>query len=322
MTVAQLADKQRTLSASDVAFRIAPRLNAAGRMDVAQTVIELFETKEEEKARDLAARLNQLNSDRQQSEQEIVLSLEQRLTEPQFADARCIVLDGDGWHRGVIGIAATRVVERTYRPALVISKENGEGHGSGRSIPAFHLLEALESCHELFTRFGGHSHAVGFSLASEHIEELRRRLDDYARARLKAEDLIPVLEAESEIELSNINPELICTVQRMEPFGVGNREPLFIARNLRVALPPKVLKEKHAKLRLEQINGRAMRFDAMAWRMADRISTEGILANDSVDVAFTLDENTHPEFGGIELRVCDFRRSDNSAKILQATVAG
>ena len=322
MTVAQLADKQHTLSASDVAFRIAPRINAAGRMDVAQTVIELFETRDEEKARELAARLNQLNSDRQQSEQEIVQSLEQRLIEPEFADARCIVLDGDGWHRGVIGIAATRVVERTYRPALVISRENGEGHGSGRSIPAFHLLEALESCHELFTRFGGHSHAVGFSLPSERIEELRQRLDDYARARLTEKDLIPVLEAESEIELGGITPELIRTVQRMEPFGVGNREPLFIAANLRVLLPPKVLKEKHAKLRLEQMSGRAMRFDAMAWRMADRISNEGILANDRVDIAFTLDENTHPEFGGIELRVYDFRRSENSVRVIQTTAAG
>jgi len=319
MTVAQLADKQRDLSASDVAFRIAPRMNAAGRMDVAQTVIELFEAKEEDKARDLAARLNQLNADRQQSEQEIVQYLEQRLTEPQFADARCIVLDGDGWHRGVIGIAATRVVERTYRPALVISRENGEGHGSGRSIPAFHLLEALESCHELFTRFGGHSHAVGFSLPSERIDELRQRLDDYARARLTSEDLVPVLEAESEIELAGITPELIRTVQRMEPFGVGNREPMFIARRLRVLLPPKILKEKHAKLRVEQTNGKAMRFDAMAWRMAERIANEGILANDCVDIAFTLDENTHPEFGGIELRVCDFRRSENQTRIIHGT---
>ena len=309
MTVAQLADKQRRLSASDVAFRIAPRMNAAGRMDVAQTVIELFEAREEEKARELAARLNQLNSDRQASEQQIVQTLEARLTEPQFADARCIVLDGDGWHRGVIGIAATRVVERTYRPALVISRDNGEAHGSGRSIPAFHLLSALESCHELFTRFGGHAHAVGFSLPSERIDELRARLDFYARRRLTPEDLIPVLEAEAKIELSGINPELIQTVQRMEPFGVGNREPMFVARQLRVLLPPKVLKDKHAKMRVAQTNGKAMRFDAMAWRMAERIAAEGILANDTIDLAFTLDENTHPDFGGIELRVCDFKKS-------------
>jgi single-stranded-DNA-specific exonuclease len=309
MSVAQLAEKQRQLSASDVAFRIAPRINAAGRMDVAETVIELFETREDEKARELAARLNQLNSDRQQSEQEIVQALEARLAEPQFAEARCIVLDGEGWHRGVIGIAATRVVERTCRPALVISRENGEGHGSGRSIPAFHLLSALESCHELFTRFGGHAHAVGFSLPSDRIAELRERLDKYARERLTADDLVPVLEAESEIELGGITPELIRTVRLMEPFGVGNREPIFVCRNVRVLLPPKVLKDKHIKLRVEQVNGKAMRFDAMAWRMAERISGEGILANDCVDLAFSLDENTHPEFGGIELRVCDFKRS-------------
>ena len=312
MTVAHLADKQRQLSASDVAFRIAPRMNAAGRMDIAQTVIELFEARDEDQARDLASRLNQLNSERQLSEQQIVQNLESRLTEPQFADARCIVLDGEGWHRGVIGIAATRVVERTYRPALVISRENGEGHGSGRSIPAFHLLAALESCHEVFTRFGGHAHAVGFSLPSDRIDELRTRLDAYARARLTPEDLIPVLEAEAEIGLSDINPELIRTVQRMEPFGVGNREPLFIARQLRVLLPPKSIKEKHVKLRLEQTDGRAMRFDAMAWRMAERISAEGILAHTIIDLAFTLDENTHPEFGGIELRACDFRKSSQS----------
>jgi single-stranded-DNA-specific exonuclease len=309
MTVAQLGDKQRQLSASDVAFRIAPRMNAAGRMDVAQTVIELFEARDEDRARELAARLNQLNSDRQQSEQEIVQALEARLAEPQFAEARCIVLDGEGWHRGVIGIAATRVVERTCRPALVISRENGEGYGSGRSIPAFHLLAALEYCHELFTRYGGHSHAVGFSLPSDRINELRARIDSYARARLTPEDLVPVLEAEAELELSGITPELIRTVRRMEPFGVGNREPVFVARNLRVLLPPKLLKEKHAKLRVEQVNGKAMRFDAMAWRMAERISAEGVLANDSLDLAFSLDENTHPEFGGIELRVCDFRVS-------------
>ncbi|HWC18777.1 MAG TPA: single-stranded-DNA-specific exonuclease RecJ [Terriglobales bacterium] len=306
MTVAQLADQQRQLSASDVAFRIAPRMNAAGRMDIAQTVIELFEARDEDKATELAARLNQLNSERQISEQQIVQNLEARLNEPQFADARCIVLDGEGWHRGVIGIAATRVVERTYRPALVISRENGEGHGSGRSIPAFHLLAALESCHELFTRFGGHAHAVGFSLPSDRIDELRCRLDAYARARLTSEDLVPLLEAEAEIDLGGINSELIRTVQRMEPFGVGNREPVFIARQLRVLLPPKVLKEKHVKLRVEQSNGRAMRFNAMAWRMADRISAEGVLANGNIDLAFTLDENTHPEFGGMELRVCDF----------------
>jgi single-stranded-DNA-specific exonuclease len=313
MTVSQLADKQRRLSASDVAFRIAPRMNAAGRMDVAQTVIELFEAKEEDKAHDLAVKLNQLNSDRQQSEQEIVQALEARLSEPELADARCIVLDGDGWHRGVIGIAATRVVERTYRPALVISRENGDGHGSGRSIPSFHLLAALESCQHLFTRFGGHAHAVGFSLPCDRIGELRSHLDAYARLKLTEDDLIPVLTAESELDFLSISPDLARSVQLMEPFGVGNREPIFIARGVKVLVPPKILKDKHAKLRVTQPNGRMKTFSAMAWRMAERVSAEGILANDHLDLAFTLDENTHPEFGGIELRVADWRKSSRAA---------
>jgi single-stranded-DNA-specific exonuclease len=220
----------------------------------------------------------------------------------------------------VIGIAATRVVERTYRPALVISREEGEGHGSGRSIPAFHLLNALESCHELFTRFGGHAHAVGFSLPCERIPELRERLDAYARERLTADDLIPVLQAESELSLCDITPELVRMVQRMEPFGVGNREPVFVARGLQLMLPPKILKEKHAKLRVSQTNGRVRNFNAMAWRMAERISQEGILANDTIDLAFTLDENPHPDFGGIELRVCDFKRSESHVRAAQTAV--
>jgi len=148
MQISQLQDRQRNLTASDVAFRIAPRINAAGRMDIAQSVIDLFGTSDSESAVQIAQKLNDLNSDRQQTEQMILKEIDLRLTEdPEFQDASCVVLDGEGWHRGVIGIIASRVVERTGRPALVLSRENGEAQGSGRSIPAYHLLEALESCH-------------------------------------------------------------------------------------------------------------------------------------------------------------------------------
>lgn len=322
MQIAQLEDKQRCLTASDVAFRIAPRINAAGRMDIAQSVIDLFGTRDAECAAQIAQKLNELNSDRQQTEQMILKEIDLRLSEdPEFRDASCVVLDGDGWHRGVIGITASRVVERTGRPALVLSRENGEAHGSGRSIAAYHLLEALESCHELFTRFGGHAHAVGFSLPCDRIPELRARLNTHACERLTPEDFIPVLELEDEIQLTQVTPELLRTIARLEPFGMGNPEPLFLARGVRLLLPPKVLKEKHAKLRVRQevlktslpeqrANGTGIQqnFDALAWRMAERIAEEKLLANDLVDLAFTLEENTHPEFGGIQLSVCDLKR--------------
>ena len=322
MQIAQLQEKQRCLTASDVAFRIAPRINAAGRMDIAQSVIDLFGKRDAESATQIAQKLNELNSDRQQTEQMILKEIDLRLAEdPEFQHASCLVLDGDGWHRGVIGITASRVVERTGRPALVLSRENGEAHGSGRSIPAYHLLEALESCHELFTRFGGHAHAVGFSLPCDRIPELRTRLNAHARERLTADDFIPVLELENQIELTQITPDLLRTIASLEPFGMGNPEPVFLARSVRLLLPPKVLKEKHVKLRVRQEvpktslpgqreNGKGVQhnFDALAWRMAERIAEQKLLANDIVDLAFTLEENTHPEFGGIQLSVCDLKK--------------
>ena len=176
LEVAKLGDG-RALTAAEVAFRIAPRLNAAGRMDVARDVVDLFDDNEKdmERAREIAGRLDQLNAGRQEEERRIMDSIEHRLEEePALREAYCVVLDGEGWHRGVIGITASRLVEKHGRPTLVISRDGDEAHGSGRSISSFHLLQALESCHELFSRYGGHAHAVGFALPSANIEKLRR----------------------------------------------------------------------------------------------------------------------------------------------------
>ncbi len=185
-------DGSRPLSAGDIAFRVAPRLNAAGRMDVAERVIGLFTEKDAAKAAEMAMELDRLNGDRQQAEQRIIEEINARMeASPELKEAYCLVLEGEGWHRGVIGICASRVVERWRRPALVLSSEDGEAHGSGRSIPAFHLLQALEACPELFSRFGGHAHAIGCALPTERIPELRSRLDAYARQRLTPADFVP-----------------------------------------------------------------------------------------------------------------------------------
>ena len=308
MEAASLGSKP--LSAGDVAFRIAPRINAAGRMDVAQDVIELFTVKDAERARELAARLNQLNSDRQEEEKRIMAAVDARFAgAPEMADSYCIVVDGEEWHRGVIGIAATRVVEKYCRPTLVLSIENGEAYGSGRSIPAFHLLDALESCREMFTRFGGHAHAVGFSLPSERVPELRAALDTYARARLTPEDFVPTLRYDGEIALTDVTSALYETIVKLEPFGMGNAEPVFAAPGVRVTLPPRIMKEKHLRLKLAQPNGtnNPRAFNAIGWRMAER--AQGILAGDTVDAAFTLEHNDHPDFGGLELRLFDVRKA-------------
>lgn len=319
MEVSGLADSGRAVNAGDVGFRLGPRINAAGRMDVARDVIELFTCKMPERCREIADKLNLLNTERQNEEARIVAAIEKQLEEqPELAQKFCVVFDGDGWHRGVVGIVASRVVEKTGRPALVIAREGEEAHGSGRSISRLHLLDALESCHSLFTRFGGHAHAVGFALPSQHLPELKQRLDDYVRSRLSPEDLEPELDIAAEIPLSQVTPKLLQVLEQLEPFGQGNPEPVFASREVNLVTPPRIVKEQHVKFRVNQrlpdIKP-SFSYEAVGWRMAARLSGEPYLPGDRLDVAFTVTVNEHPEFGGLELKLEDFRRSMVAANL-------
>ena len=308
-------DGSRPLSAGDIAFRVAPRLNAAGRMDVAERVIRLFTEKDAGKAAEMTMELSQLNGDRQQAEQRIIEEIHARIeASPELQQAYCLVLEGEGWHRGVIGICASRVVERWRRPTLVLSCEDGEAHGSGRSIPAFHLLQALESCSEVFDRFGGHAHAIGCALPAERIPELRARLDGHARRCLTPDDFVPVLEYDAEIGLDEVSHDFWLALQKLEPFGTGNPVPVFVVRNSKLVQPARTLKEKHIKLRVvsgdDVDNKRFQRArEVLGWRLAERVSQESLVAGDILDLAFTLDYNQHPDFGGVQLNLVDFTRS-------------
>src|SRR6266849_7086734 len=216
LEVAQISTQSPPTS-TEVAFRIAPRINAAGRMDVARDVIELFSVKDAERARELAAKLDKLNTDRQEEERKILAAVEERFSgDPALCDAYCIVVDGEGWHRGVIGITATRVLERYNRPTIVISREGEEAFGSGRSIRAFHLLEAIESCSDLFSRYGGHAHACGFAMPAANVPQLRAKLDEFARARLTLADFDPALDLDAELELGEITPALFEALRLLE----------------------------------------------------------------------------------------------------------
>jgi single-stranded-DNA-specific exonuclease len=322
--VSGLADIGRSLAAGDVGFRLGPRINAAGRMDVARDVIELFTSRDAERCREIATRLDLLNSQRQSEEARIVNEIETMLAaDPSLAAKHCLVFDGDGWHRGVVGIVASRVVEKTGRPALVIARDGEEAHGSGRSIAALHLLQALESCHDLFTRFGGHSHAVGFALPSAQLPELKLRLNKYAEECLSAEDLIPEIEIDAEIPLRAVSPDLRNQICRIEPFGQGNPEPVFSSVGASVLLPPRFIKDKHVKLRVNQTQPdgkRSFSYEAMGWRMAERVQNEAVMPGDLVDIAYKITMNDHPEFGGLELTLEDFRRS--SAAVLARPANG
>jgi single-stranded-DNA-specific exonuclease len=304
---------ERAIDAGDVGFRLGPRINAAGRMDVARDVIDLFTCKDQARCKDIAEKLNQLNLERQSEEQRIVAEIDEQLAaEPDLTGKFCMVFDGDGWHRGVVGIVASRVVEKTGRPALVIAKDAEEAHGSGRSITAFHLLNALESCHDLFTRFGGHAHAVGFAMPSKDVPALKQRLNAYAQTMLRPEDLLPELSIDAEITLSSVTPELLESLSRLEPFGHGNREPVFSSCGVSLLMPPRILKEKHIKLRVNQRlpnTKPSFNYEAVGWRMAERAQAAALLPGDNLDVAYKIGLNFHPDFGGLELTLEDFRRS-------------
>jgi len=313
-------DSGQAINSGDVAFRLAPRINAAGRMDVAQDVVELFSTHDEARARELAEHLDRLNAERQAEEQRIMAEIHERLDgDAALRERYCMVIDGEGWHRGVIGICATRAMERTGRPTLVVARDGEEAHGSGRSIEAFHLLDALESCAGLFIRFGGHARAAGFALPSERLPELCEALDRYAHTRLTPADFIQTLAVDAELGLEQITPQFHAMIEQLRPFGMGNPEPVFAARGVRLGLPPKVLKEKHLRLRVVKEtpgnNGRAQfhAFDAMGWRMVERTEKEPLVAGDVLDIAFTVEKNSNPEFAGIRLSLRDYAMAAKTA---------
>jgi single-stranded-DNA-specific exonuclease len=305
LRVAQIDPAQRPITPVDIGFRIGPRINAAGRMDIASEVVELFTTKDPQRAQAIAQKLEQLNTERRNTEAAALAEILAQLDHEQFRHSRCLVIDGDGWHRGVIGILASRVVDRTGKPTLVLAHEDGEAYGSGRSIPSFHLLNAIESCRDLFTRFGGHAHAAGFSLPSKRVPELRCRLADYAEANLAEADLGSPLECDAELPIEEVNETLYAWLRKLEPCGMDNEEPVFVAENLRLAAPPRVMKEKHLRLRVASDGGSTL--SAVGFNCAERLQRLHLAQDARIDLAYNVRKNEHPQFGGIELAIVDLR---------------
>jgi len=315
---AELDPAARELTGFDVAFRLAPRINAAGRMDVASDVIDLFTTRDAALATELAAKLERLNRERRDAESAALLLIDERLrTDRELAAGRLLVIDGEGWHRGIIGILASRVVERTAKPAIVVSVEDGVAYGSGRSVDGFVLLEAIESCADLFTRFGGHAFAVGFALPYEKISELKHRLSAFAEERLAEHVPERVLHLHAELPLDRVTPVLAGWLRKLEPHGHGNPEPVFLARHVRLLAAPRILKERHLRLDLRQEPepGRAAlqstgAMRAVGWDFAARAAGLGLAQGTLIDLAYRVRINEHPEYGGIEAEIAGIRNAE------------
>jgi single-stranded-DNA-specific exonuclease len=296
-------------------------------MDIASDVVELFLTRNPARAHQLAVKLDGLNQSRRDSEARALDAIDEELLTLVDAagayPAQVVILDHPDWHRGVLGILASRVVDRTGRPALILTHADGDAHGSGRSIPGFHLLDALttvdtaDPAAPLFHRFGGHAHAVGFSLPTASLTILRARMQAYAAARLTPSLLVPHLDYDAELTLADFTPSLAAWIARCAPFGIGNSEPIFLTRNVTLAAPIRLIQDKHVCLQFTQsgcspTNAAPATIPALGWSRGPthwpRLCAALDLAPGAdVDVLYRIRHNTGPyagpHFSGLELEL-------------------
>ena len=302
----EVADCRSDMTSYHIGFRIAPRINAAGRMDVARHVVELFETEDFGEARRLAAVLDSRNRERQQMQQQITeLAL---LETANLQGKKFVVVAGDGWHRGVIGLAASRIAERLHRPTIVLSIENGYAHGSARSISDYHLLNALESCPELFEQFGGHAAAAGMKIKCENLEAIRDALNRYAEESLTEQHLQPQLRIDARVSPQTLDLKLVEQLKLLEPFGAGNPKPIFVTGGLLIRQEPTVMKDKHLKLWLDDGNRR--RFEVVWWDGVERSQGRTLTPGSRIEIAYTAEANVWQSSTRLQLVVEDIR-SDN-----------
>jgi single-stranded-DNA-specific exonuclease len=293
---------RKTITAGRVGFILAPRLNAAGRVGSAMRGVELLLAQDEPTANPIARELEELNGHRQQLDREVLDQARDMVRAMDLEQTYGIVLAAEGWHPGVIGIVASRIVEEFGRPTILIALEGDEGKGSGRSISPFDLHSGISACRELLLRFGGHRSAAGVTIARDRVGEFTRCFNDVARSRLKPEDLVPELRVDLEVELADVNDALESLLRHVEPCGIGNPAPVLVARGVRVASPPKMVGKDGLRIQLEQ---RGSQLSALGWGMAWRIPelTTGAV----IDVAFKLERDEWNGESKLQARIADFR---------------
>src|SRR5438093_3863980 len=302
----------KTVDSYHIGFMVAPRVNAAGRMstpDIATRLLLAADETMAEEARQLALQLDGENLRRQEEEAEILAAAKKIVqTDPDVGARSVLVVGGEGWHRGVIGIVASKLVDAFHRPAIVLSVDDGIAHGSCRSIPRFDMLGALERCGHLLLRFGGHRQAAGLTLDAARIREFRAAVNAVADETLGPDDLMPRLRIDGDLSFRTITGDVASGVASLAPFRAGNPRPVFAARRVEIIDGPRKLKERHLKMALKQ-DGRIFR--AIAWRAAER---HDYLAEHkaAVDVAFSLEANHYNGEAFVELTLADLRRSESA----------
>lgn len=304
------ADK-RPLSASTIAFTLAPRLNAAGRLSSATTAVELLLETNPERALAIAKELDGENKERQQTEQKIYdEALELIAEDPNAPQKKVLVLAKEGWHQGVIGIVASKINELYYRPCILISYENGVGKGSGRSIPSFNLFDALTHCEDLLSAFGGHAVAAGLSMNTSDLEAFTKKINDYANSVLKPGDLLPAVKIDCQIRPEDVTLTAAKLLTKLEPYGMGNEKPSFAIRQVQItAIATMGVEDKHLRMRLASGN---CVINAVGFQMGSY--ARRLQAGDLVDVAFSMDINHYQGTESVQLILKDIKKSNETQR--------
>jgi len=298
--VAVSALATRELSADDLAFRLAPRLNAPGRMGNPGIAMGMLTAETPNLAGELALKINKENNLRQDVQKEILEQIENMLETMDGLQAlRTLVIAGQDWHKGVLGIVASRLVDKYHRTALVLSIQDGIATGSGRSIKGFDLYHALGRIGHVFERFGGHAHAAGFALKANKLEILKTGLEEIARETMEEKDMVPVVDVDAEIPLDRITYEMISEIKALSPFGEGNPEPVFLARSLEV-LGSGIVGKRHLKLRVRQ---EKMSFEAIGFGLSYKHPLKG----KTMDMIFKPGLNRWQGHETIQLKIVDLR---------------
>lgn len=293
----------KPITAGKVGFTIAPRLNAVGRLGHALRGVELLTTEDEDQANAIARELEEINQQRQMVDRATLVDARKQLEQIDLSSRWGLVLAQEGWHSGVIGIVASRVVEETHRPVVLIALEGDEGKGSGRSIPAFDLHGGLSTCRDLFVRFGGHRSAAGLTIKRSNLEAFQQRFDEVAHERLTIDDLTPEVKVDAVVSLSDLTMDLEALLRHFEPHGVGNATPVFAMREARLAAAPRLVGEGHLKLWITQDG---THIDAIGWGMgglAPELEDMG-----AMDVAFRLERDDWNGQPRLQAKLIDIRR--------------
>lgn len=298
--------KNKKISPFHIGFVLGPRINAAGRMDSAEASLDLFLSEDQQEAHGLARILDRHNIHRQKVQKEVIeeaLNIVEQ--EVNFKDQKIIVLGREGWHKGVLGIVAARLADKYYRPAIVISIENGVGTASARSIDGFHLHDALARCAQYLEEFGGHAGAAGLTIKEENIDPFRSLINEVAHETLEIKKLLPTLMIDCEIPLSSITMELAEIINSMEPFGEGNPAPIFCSRKVTVKGDPAVLGKNTLKFLVEDHD---FSISAVGFGMADY--QEIVKSGEKVDLAYEVSIDDWNKAPTPQLKLKDIRVSE------------